>query len=110
MTVGRLLDAAGWPRPPAMPCHNGLKAHSQDKMFKKRQRSGEKRNMKKNIGTPIITTWIGRVADSAEGTHFASFEVFVAAMSGSRMLKQRAEKFDANINKRGNVKLCMALT
>ena len=67
--------------------------------------------MKKNIGTPTIVhvDW-KRARDSAEGTRFASFEVFVAAMSGSRMLKQRAEKFDANINKRGNVKLCMALT
>ena len=24
LTVGRLLDAAGWPRLPAMPCHNEL--------------------------------------------------------------------------------------
>ena len=27
-------------------------------------------------------------------------------MSGSRSLKQKAEKFDSNIHKRGNVKLC----
>jgi hypothetical protein len=29
-----------------------------------------------------------------------------AEMSGSRSLKQKAEKFDSNIHKRGNVKLC----
>ncbi len=78
-------------------------------------RSLPKRFWKKNSKKNDRNTTIGHVdwksaADSAEGTRFASFEVFVAAMSGSRMLKQRAEKFDANINKRGNVKLCMALT
>lgn len=33
-------------------------------------------------------------------------------MSGSRRgsLKQKSERFDSNINKRGNVKLCMCLT
>ena len=83
-------------------------SHSEEKKSKKIGR-------KKTIGTPQSATWIEECGDKRRRSTlcikaFEVFEVFVAAMSGSRMLKQRAEKFDANINKRGNVKLCMALT
>jgi hypothetical protein len=50
LTVGRLLDAAGWPRPPAMPCHNGwprppaVPCHNANFFFKKEE---ERKNEKK---------------------------------------------------------------
>ena len=42
-----------------------------------------------------------RIRDVCISLHF-----YLKAMSGSRSLKQKAEKFDSNIHKRGNVKLC----
>ena len=112
LTVGRLLDTVGCPRPQAMPCHNGKNLLSySDKIYVRHRRNptlyplvlpSVKSELKKKYTSRLPTTWSTRPYHPRSSQTYTSSTIH-PVLSHSHLLfpsRKRCDLFNDSKNHR----------